>query len=266
MPKVNTTNARSRSAARWRNVTASAVFATLVSAPLLQAQITAAEYGARRDSLAARIGSGVVVACGERTPVSDFGPFYQLPAFRYLTGYEYADAALLMVVRSGRATSTLFVTRSEPRRSLYYGAEPDSTEILRETGLASRPADALASMVEPLAAAALPIFTLRDFEDADFAAAVSLTRGGQFIKALASRHPGLVVRDAHPLVAELRARKSAAELALLRRAAEISVEGHRALMQGAQPGMYEYQLAAIIGNRSSGAPCVAGGSDERPSL
>ena len=243
---MSTTIVRSRNVARWRNAIASSVLATLAAASSLRAQITAAEYAARRDSLAARIGSGVVVAFGERTPVSDFGPFYQLPTFRYLTGYEYADAALVMVVRGGRATSTLFVTRSEPRRSLYYGTEPDSAEILRETGLASRPADALTSVVEPLAGAALPIFSLRDFEDADFAASDSLTRGGQFIKALCARHPGLVVRDAHGIVAELRARKSAAELALLRKAAEISVEGHRALMQGAQPGMYEYQLAAII--------------------
>src|SRR5437867_1251259 len=66
----------------------------LLSAPL-HAQITRDEFSARRDSLAARIGTGVVVAFGGRKPVSDFGPFYQIPAFHYLTGYEYADAALI---------------------------------------------------------------------------------------------------------------------------------------------------------------------------
>ena len=98
-----------------------------------QAPITAAEYAARRDSLAARIGDGVIVAFGGRTPVSDFGPFYQLPAFRYLTGYLFAEATLVTVARGGRGTSTLFVSRTATRRALYYGEEPDSAAIATDS-------------------------------------------------------------------------------------------------------------------------------------
>src|ERR1043166_5364022 len=147
----------------------------------LRAQITSSEYAARRDSLAGRIGNGVGIAFGGRTPVSDFGPFYQVPAFRYLTGYEFADAALVMVVRGGRGTSTLFVTRSTPRRALYYGEEPDSAAIARQLGLASRPASDLTAVADSLAAAGLPVFGLRDVEDADFATADSPPRGGAFL-------------------------------------------------------------------------------------
>jgi len=139
----------------------------------LAAQISASEYAARRDSLAGRIGEGVVLAFGGRTPVSDFGPFYQIPAFRYLTGYEYADAALVIVVHQGKGVSTLFVTRSTPRRSLYYGAEPDSAALLRELGLFSRDASALTAAVDSLAGSGLRVYGLWDFEDADFAAAPS---------------------------------------------------------------------------------------------
>ena len=81
----------------------------------LDAQITTAEYTARRDSLAARVRDGVVIAFGGRKPVTDFGPFYQLPAFHYLTGYDYADATLVMVVRGGKAANTLYITKSSPR-------------------------------------------------------------------------------------------------------------------------------------------------------
>jgi Xaa-Pro aminopeptidase len=228
------------------------------SAPVLHAQITAAEYAARRDSLAARIGDGVVIGFGGRTPVTDFGPFYQLPAFRYLTGYLYADATLVMVVQAGKGKSTLFVSRSTPRRALYYGEEPDSARIARELGLASRSDGVLTEVVDSLArgaagggsggggASGLPFYSLRDIEDADFARADSLTRGTAFMRALVARHPGLVVTDAHPIVDQLRARKSPAELALLRKAAEISAEGHRELMRRIEPGMREYDLQAII--------------------
>ena len=219
----------------------------LLSLPAaLPAQITPAEHAARRDSLAARIGDGVVVAFGGRTPITDFGPFYQIPAFRYLTGYEHADAALVLVARGGRGTSTLYVHRSTPRRSLYYGAEPDSATLLRAFGLPSRGISELAGAVDSLASLRLPVYTLRDFEAADFATQDSLTRGAQFIRALAGRHNGLEIRDAHPIVNELRARKSDAELALIRKATEISVEGHMELMRRAEPGMHEYDLQAIV--------------------
>ncbi len=210
------------------------------------AQITSAEYAARRDSLATHVGSGIVVAFGGRTPVTDFGPFFQLPAFHYLTGYDYADAALVMSVRAGRGQATLFVTRTNPRRSLYYGIEPDSADLARDLGLASRSADDLAGVLDSLAATGLPFYALRDVEDADFAGLDSLTRGGQIMRALAQRHPGLEVRDGAPIVDRLRARKSAAEQALLRRAAEISVAGHRAAMQSVAPDLHEYDLQAVI--------------------
>ncbi|HEU4698922.1 MAG TPA: Xaa-Pro aminopeptidase [Gemmatimonadales bacterium] len=230
-----------------------------VSAARAQASIPASEFAARRDSLAARVGDGVVVAFGGRTPVTDFGPFYQLPAFHYLTNYDEPDAALVLVVEGGRATGTLFVTPIEPRRALYYGRRPDSTEIARATGLAARPFAGLAPTLDSLAAAGRPFWTLADFAAADFARADSLTRGQQFLKGLAARHPGLVVKDAHPLVDQLRARKSPAELALIRRAAAATVAGHLAAMRTAAPGLHEYDLQAVV----EAAFLRAGG--ERPS-
>jgi Xaa-Pro aminopeptidase len=212
----------------------------------LPGQITTQEYAARRDSLAARVGSGVVIAFGGRTPVADAGTFHQLPAFAYLTGYDYADATLIMVVTGGRGISTLFVHRTAPRRSLYYGHEPDSADLARDLGLPSRPAGDLAPVADSLAALGLPFHTLRDFAAADFAQADSLTRGGAFMAALADRHPGLAVQDAHPVVDRLRARKSPAELALIRKAAEISAEGHLALMRGIAEGLHEYDLQAMV--------------------
>lgn len=212
-----------------------------------QEPIASAEYAARRDSLAARIGTGVVIAFGGVTPTTDYGPFYQLPAFNYLTGYQLADAALIIVVQGGRsARTTLFVKRTAARRSLYYGAEPDATQLKTALGLDSRPIADMAPVADSMAEMGYPFYTVRDFRAADFAADDSLTRGGQFMKALATRVPDLVVHDAHPLVNGLRARKSEAELALIRKAAEISAEGHRELMRRVTEGSGEYEYQAII--------------------
>ena len=211
----------------------------------LGAQIPAAEFAARRDSLASRIDSGVVVAFGGRTLVNDFGTFFQLPAFHYLTNFDEPDAAFVMVVRGKRAQSTLFLSPINARTAFYYGRRVDSASSLKMTGIAGRPLSSLQPALDSLAASGLPLYTLGDFEDADFARADSATRGALFVSGLKSRHPELVVRDAHPIVNQLRARKSAAELALIKKAAEISAEGHRAAMLTANP-QHEYELRASL--------------------
>jgi Xaa-Pro aminopeptidase len=215
------------------------------AAVVLAAQIPEREFAARRDSLAKRVDSGVVIAFGGRTPITDFGPFHQLPAFHYLTNFDEPDAALVMVVRHGVGSSTLFITPAEPRSAFYYGWRPDSAAVRRLHSLTARPFAALATVTDSLAAMGLPLYTLNDFEDADFARADSLTRGRAFVRGISQRHPELAVKDAHPIVDELRAKKSAAEVALLRRAAEISSEGHRAAMLAPVP-QHEYELQAVL--------------------
>jgi len=246
MPTPNHTWRADRSSARRLLRTLLAGGSLFASSTPVLSQITPSEYAARRDSLAGRIDSGIVVTFGGRTPVADFGPFYQLPAFRYLTGFDEPDATYVLVKRNGRVTHTLYMSKREPRLSLYYGRQADSAAVARSTGIPTRGNAALTPALDSLAELGLPLYSVRDFEDADFAANDSVTRGGQMVRGLQQRHANLVVRDGHPIVDQLLARKSPAEVALIKRAAEISADGHRALMRSVAPGMHEYDLAAII--------------------
>ncbi|MFO0072639.1 MAG: aminopeptidase P N-terminal domain-containing protein [Gemmatimonas sp.] len=81
--------------------------------------ITRAELDARRSAFAQRIGNGVVVAFGGRALVHDFSTFYQLAAFRYLTELNEPDHAFVMVVRDKIPSTTLFLTRLDPRTAFY---------------------------------------------------------------------------------------------------------------------------------------------------
>jgi Xaa-Pro aminopeptidase len=207
--------------------------------------IPPAEYAARRDSLAARIDSGVVVAFGGRTPVVP-ERFVQLPAFRYLTGFLEPDAALVIVARPGATRATLFTSERDPRRALYDGFPPDSAEVARRTGIEARSIGALPARLDSLAGSGLPFYTLHDFATADAAETDSLTRGAHYLRRFAEGHPGLVVRDAHPILDSLRTRKSPAEQAMLRRAIDITVGGLREVMRALKPGMWEYEVEAMF--------------------
>jgi Xaa-Pro aminopeptidase len=221
-----------------------AALAALALPTTLAAQtIGLAEHAARRDSLAARIDSGIVVAFGGRTPV---GPerFTQLPAFRYLTGFLEPDAAFVMVVRPGATRATLFTSERDPRRALYDGFPPDSAEVARRTGIDARTIGALPAHLDSVAGTGLPFYTLRDFATADAAGTDSLTRGAHFMRQFAEGHPGVTVRDAHPILDSLRTRKSPAEVAMLRRAIDLTVGGLREVMRALKPGMWEYDVEA----------------------
>ena len=236
------------------------------AAGALSAQIPQAEYNARRDSLAAKLGDGMLVAFGGRNPVTDFGPFFQLPDFRYLTNYSEPDAALVMVVRRGKAESILFITPAGARQQFYYGKRPDSLSVEQTLGLRARSAGSIERVIDSVARTVSTVYTLADYAADDFAIQDSLTRGQQWQRRFAAAHPNMTMRDAHPYVIQLRAKKSASELALIRRAAEISSEGHRAAMRLQQPTK-EYELQAAIeyefmrrgGARPSYGSIVGGG-------
>lgn len=209
------------------------------------AQIAATEFAARRDSLAARVDNGIVVAFGGRTLVHDFGTFFQLPAFSYLTNLNEPDAALVMIVRNKKAQSTLFLTPLDGRTAFYYGQRVDSTTSEKQYGLRARSYSALNTVLDSLAKTGLPLFNVPDYEDLDFSRADSLTRGQETIKNITKANPSLVVKNGMPLILALRAKKSPAEMALIKKAAEISSEGHRAAMLTANP-LHEFELRAAL--------------------
>jgi len=226
-----------------------ALAALLSIAPALGAQsdtaVGPAELKSRRAAFADRVGNGVVVAFGGRALVHDFSTFYQLAAFRYLTELNEPDHAFVMVVRDKQPTTTLFLTKLEPRTAFYYGQRTDSSNSMARTGLPARSYDAIWGVLDSLVATGLPFYHIPDVETMDFSRVDTLTRGQEAVKQLTRKHPQLTIRNAMPHVLAVRGRKSAAELALIRKAVEISSEGHRAAMLTANP-QHEYELRAAL--------------------
>jgi Xaa-Pro aminopeptidase len=246
-----------------RSYVGSAVLLLCLQANAWGQGISSSEYAARRDSLAARIDSGIVIAFGAPDP-TEIHQSGQLPAFRYLTGFLEPNAAFVMVKRNGAVKGILFTATRDPRRALYDGFPPDSDVVARETGLSVRSLPALRQVVDSLMRLRLPVYQLRDFASADAAESDSLTRGSRFMSDLTERYRAmeLEIGDAHPIVDSLRARKSPAELKLLRRSIDITTGSLTRAMRSAKPGMYEYELQAEVegGFRRVGADGTSFGS------
>jgi Xaa-Pro aminopeptidase len=219
----------------------------LVAMPAVaRGQISQAEYAARRDSIAARIDSGIFFIAGAREPVDHYPPFKQRAPFRYLTGFLAPDAALVMVRRAGRATTTLYVQPSDARREFYTGERMSPEAIMRETGMRSARNTQLRADLDSLAGLGLPLWVASDAESDEFIADDSLSFGSALVRTVRAAHPAMVVKDATQILDELRARKSPAEVALLEKAAQVSSLGHKAVLAEIAPGKSEADVQAVM--------------------
>jgi len=212
----------------------------------LAAQIPVSEYAARRAALAARIDSGVVLAFGRREPVNHWPPFYQAPHFRYLTGFLESNAAFVMVKRGGRVTSTLFVEKPNPRTALYLGDRKTPAEVAKDLGLGARFTEELQEVADSLAKSGLPFYAVSDAQSAEFEGRDTLSFGRNFVADFVQRNPRQKVTDLTRTVEQLRARKSDAELAVIKKAAEISAKAHEEVMRTIRPGMKESEIQAVM--------------------
>ncbi len=210
------------------------------------AQVPLTDYAGRRAALAASIDSGVVVAFGGVEPVSNWPPFYQLPSFYYLTGFSESDAVLVMVKRNGAVSAAMFVPSRNPIRVRWEGPRTPPAELEAKTGVAGRDISGLRPAIDSLAASGLPFYIVPDVQSSDYIAQDTLSRGGRFLSQVRLAHPWLVMHSLEQAMYRLRAKKSPAEIALLRRATEISDRAHREAMKATAPGCGEYEIQSLL--------------------
>ncbi len=220
------------------------LLSVLLASPI-SAQVPTAEYAARRDTVAAHLADGVLLSFGAGESMTDEADFHQLPAFQYLTGYDRVNAVFVMAVRGGRVTyQMLFEPPIDPRRALYDGFAPDSADLQRRTGLGLRDRDQLRDVMDALAGRGT-LWTVTDAHSRDYRSSDSLSAERYFVQRFWAAHPSVTVRSADALLDSLMVVKSPAEIALLRKAVDISVIGELAAMKAVRPGVNEGQVHAL---------------------
>jgi Xaa-Pro aminopeptidase len=222
------------------------VFLALGALPsLAHAQVSRNDYAARRAAVLAGIDSGVVIAFGGVESVN-YWPFFQLPSFYYFSGLDETDAALVLVKRNGSLSATMFVPSRNPMQERWIGARTKAADMMAKTGIDGRDIAELTPAIDSLAKSGLPFYVISDVQAAENVSADSLTRGSRFVSHLRLSHPWLVTRSLDTAVARLRAKKTAGEIALLRKAAQISVKGHLEAMKATAPGCGENEIQALL--------------------
>ncbi len=204
----------------------------VVCAVAAMAQGPQADYRARREAVRKTLTDGVLVLFGEAAAQQEQfrNGFWPEENFLYLTGWREPGAILLMTP----ASDTLFLPKHNAARERYTGLREsaDDANAREATGF---------QQVMPVAQ-----FEAQLSKALESSARIYTLTAQPWAAKLKDLAPLREVVNAAPMLDRQRLKKSTAELAAIERATDVSVEAHRAAWRRIAPGVFEYQVAAVM--------------------
>jgi Xaa-Pro aminopeptidase len=227
-------------------------------------------HQARREALRQKLPDGLVVLFGydDQSGPDTLLPFRQENSFYYLTGHDYPGAVLLLAppIEDRRARGAEESARL-PREVLFLPPHDGVQE--HWTGPKPNPADS--AMASRTGFAAVKDIKELDAELRRYGRGTSTlytllpeTRSEEtessFARANVEKLRGILrsarMRDVREALAGLRQIKSEGEQNLIRRAVACSMDAHRAAMRETRPGVYEYEISALMQYTFAKAGCT----------
>ncbi len=208
-----------------------------------------AEYRQRREQLMAKIGKGTAIFRSATTAVMHNDVEYnfrQDSDFFYLTGFNEPEAVVVLAPHHSEHRFVLFVQPKDPEKETWRGYRV-GVEAAKELYGADE-AYSIAELDEKLP---------KYLEKAD-RIYYHLGRDEKFNDTVLKHWRGLIatygkrgtgpiaIEDTNFVLHTMRLVKSQAELELMRKAINISVEAHNHAREFTQPGRYEYEIQAEI--------------------
>jgi Xaa-Pro aminopeptidase len=226
-------------------------------------------HAERRAALLNEMGEGVLVLFAADAAIrnNDVEHEYRQDSdFYYLTGFDEPESVLVLSTIH-QQKFVLFVRPRDPERETWDGARVGVEGAVSELG---------ASVAFPIAELAekLPDW-LENAERLYYRLGRNRDEDDQILRAIertrprarrGSSFPTQIV-DPATVLHEMRRRKAPLEIDLMTRAVDITGEAHVAAMAAAKPGMYEYEIEALLRNvfrrhgseRTAYAPIVGSG-------
>jgi len=173
----------------------------------------------------------------------------------YLTGWDAPDCVAFLSGVGGGPRLVLFLREPDPEVDLWTGPRMSLEEVKERIGADEvRPLSSLAEQGPGLLSGADRIYyRLGANPECDAVVRRALSDGRS--RRFRSGSGAHVVADPGAVLDHMRMRKDAAEVARIRRAASITVEGFRGALAGISPGVGEWEIEALLegGFRRGGA-------------
>jgi Xaa-Pro aminopeptidase len=211
--------------------------------------ITPAEYRQRREQLLEKIGNGSAIFRSAPMAVMHNDveyPFRQDSDFYYLTGFNETEAVAVLAPNHPEHQFVLFVLPKDPEKETWTGYRVGVEAAKEKFGAdEAYPITELDEKLPQYLEKADRIYYSmgrdRAFNDKIISHWQKLLRGYQ-----KNGIAPLAIEDPRAILHPMRLVKSPEEIALMRKAAQISATAHNRAREFAQPGRYEYEVQAEI--------------------
>lgn len=232
---------------------------------------TLSRRAGRRQALQLRMGRGVALipTAPARTRNRDSEYLYRFDSyFYYLSGFTEPESVLVLVAGE-TPKSILFCRKRDPARELWDGLRSGPEAAKAALGLDEAfPIEMLDEQI-PRLLANQPVLHYAPGADAEWDGRVMRWLNEVRAQSRAGIAAPAEIRDLRTALDEMRLVKDDGELAVMRRAAAISVAAHERAMRATRPGRNEYEIEAelLYEFRRRGSqypaytPIVAGGAN-----
>jgi len=211
-----------------------------------------AEYSKRREAIRQRMAEGSIAffftnETMVRNNDVDF-LFRGDSNFLYLTGFEEPDAVFVMTkdpfTLNGKSVrEALFVNVANANSITWLGYRMGPENAMKLLGVEH-------AVANSEFASALPVLmqgrTTVYVSNAPAGGRDTLNRMSQAVTTVLTEAKITPARDVRTWLSQMRQIKSPAEIAMLKKASEISALGHVEVMKAVRPGMREYELGALL--------------------
>jgi Xaa-Pro aminopeptidase len=212
-------------------------------------RLPAATFASRRAVVLARLDGGVAIVRSNpeqtRSHDTEF-PFRQDSDLWWLTGFGEPDSVLVLTDRHPEHRAVLFVRPRDPEKETWHGRRAGVEGALRDYGVdATFSIDELDAKLPGYLEGAGKLYSTPGVDPRFDARVEGWLAASRRVRARSGKGPHTRI-DLAALTHEPRLFKAAEELALLRRACDISAEAHNAALEATRPGMHEYEVEALV--------------------
>jgi Xaa-Pro aminopeptidase len=235
-------------------LTAAAILGTALAAGAWEREPLSVFHERRARLIRDTGGDGVIVLYGYGEPdvAASVTSFRQNEEFYYLTGWNEPDAIMLLEPKAHASGAS-----PELAEEILYIPSHNRAEE-KWTGPKLAPEDADASARTGFRTVHNVSQFASDFQEAlkgfskIYMELTPQPESGEecfqadMVNKLRDKAPKATLADLRPAIGRLRAVKSPGEIALIRKAVDASVEAHFAAMRAVKPGVWEYEIAALM--------------------
>ena len=207
------------------------------------------EFDRRRKAFVEKMGDGVAVfpssPVAYRTGDQDFD-FRQDSDLYYLTGFEEPESLLVLAPNHKTEKSVLFVRPRNRDREIWEGKRSGPEGAVHDFHVdAAYPIDELGKRLGEYLESSDTLFYAFGANGRINDLITGELKRLNFARRRSDKG-GMVLKNPAPLLHEMRLIKTPADIEGMSRAVRVSGEGHIAAMRYTRPGMFEYEIEAII--------------------